>query len=112
LQLKQAEPDLAQIDYPGVDPEILAKKMARGSFDTFGAVASLLADHPEELDAEGRALLAAGQDITIAQGVRMIEIGYDLLTRLSSSQAAQVASGEEQLRRILQLIAGATEEGA
>jgi ppGpp synthetase/RelA/SpoT-type nucleotidyltranferase len=72
-----------------------------------------LSADPGGLDAEARELLAIPvADLTNAQFRRIVDIDMGRLKRREGVTAARVADAEQQLRDILQLIAGATDEGA
>lgn len=97
---------------PKADPERLANKIPPEMVPIQVRMADVLAKREEKLDAEGRGILAAGADVTGAQLVRMCQIVFDLLRREDRERLAQLHDAEQRLRDILQLIAGATDEGA
>jgi hypothetical protein len=74
-------------------------------------VASILHTFSEELGAEGQELLGLGADMTRAQLVRMVEVAYELVRDEARERAAKLAGDERRLRDILELVAGATDEG-
>jgi hypothetical protein len=94
-----------------LDAERLTSKLSADMKRGVDSVYTLLTDHPEYLDDEGRQLLAARGDATVAQMVRTLEVSHDVYTRVSRDRAAQRLAFEERLRGILQLIASAADEG-
>jgi len=75
-------------------------------------MANILRKYSEELGAEGQELLEMGAEITGAQLVRITAVAHELVSRDVTSRAVQLAGLEQQLRDILQVVAGATDEGA
>jgi hypothetical protein len=98
--------------YSVAAPERLQKKIPAEMAPVQRSLVELLAKCPGELDAESRGLLEAGSDVTQAELMRMVEICADLLSRRTADRAARLRSDERRLRDILQLIVGATDEGA
>jgi ppGpp synthetase/RelA/SpoT-type nucleotidyltranferase len=112
-QLALEEFDLTSLQdvYSKADPQRLQIKVPPPVRLARATVAGVLARHSDELDAEGRELLAAGADITLAQAGRMIEIAYSFMSSEIADRAAKLAGLEQRLRDTLQTIAGATDEG-
>ena len=74
---------------------------------------ALLQTRSEELEPEDRELLAIpAADLTRAQHRHLLEVSVGLLTRNHRVLAGTVATVEQKLRDILQVVAGATDEGA
>jgi ppGpp synthetase/RelA/SpoT-type nucleotidyltranferase len=93
-------------------PELSASKISPDLAAGLNSVAALMA-RSEELDTEGRKLLAIPDaDLTQAQLRRLLDINVGLRSRDSSVLVGKVATAEQQLRDILQVVAGATDEGA
>jgi len=93
-------------------PELLANKISLDLAAELTSVAAVMA-RSEELDTEGRELLAIpAADLTQVQLTRLLEINVGLRGRDSGVLAGKVATTEQQLRDILQVVAGATDEGA
>jgi ppGpp synthetase/RelA/SpoT-type nucleotidyltranferase len=110
-QLKELASKLTPVEPSKRSPERLASRVPPEIMDKLSVVAKALADHPEQLDDEGRELLAAGGDLTGAQMIRMVEISHDIYLRETRSRADKLLDNEARLRDILQLIASATDEG-
>jgi len=91
--------------------ERLASKIPAEMLPIQERFAQVLARSPEGLDPEGQALLEAGADITGAQLVRLTEIANSLDAQMVSAQVAELRHHEHELRDMLQLVAGATDEG-
>ena len=73
---------------------------------------AVLETRSEELETEDRELLAIPPaELSQAQLRHLLEISVGLLTRDNDVIAGQVATNEQQLRDILQVVAGATDEG-
>jgi hypothetical protein len=98
--------------YARADPQRLASKIPPEMVPVRAGLAEMLVKYEADLDTETRGLLDTGSDMTGAQLVRMAEISNVLLARRSAERAATLHGGERRLRDILQLIAGATDEGA
>jgi hypothetical protein len=94
-----------------LDPLQLVSKVPQETLDSLAPLVKVLADRPEQLDDEGRALLAAGAELTNAQMLRVLEISHDFLMQATQERAAGHQGVEEQLRGILRLIASARDEG-
>lgn len=94
------------------DPERLASKIPPDMIPVQQALAKILAAHSEELDAEGLRLVDAEAEITGMELIRMAEICHGLLSRETSDRSEKLRSNEQRLHSILQLVAGATDEGA
>jgi ppGpp synthetase/RelA/SpoT-type nucleotidyltranferase len=93
--------------------ELLTSKVSPALDAERSASAAALTARSQELDAEARELLAipAG-NLTNAQMRRIIEINLGFVRRDSDALTERVAAQERQLRAILQVVAGATDEGA
>jgi ppGpp synthetase/RelA/SpoT-type nucleotidyltranferase len=97
---------------PPADPEKLANKIPPELAPIRQALAEFLAARPDELDAEDLRLVDAQSDITGAELIRMRETCQAILERETSDHAERLRSSEQRLHSILQLVAGATDEGA
>lgn len=93
------------------NPEKLAKKIPPDIADSVAKVMKFLSGYVDELDAEGRELVALGTDVTGAQAIRAREILTDIWTRRANARAAGLEGLEDQLRDILGFIASARDEG-
>jgi ppGpp synthetase/RelA/SpoT-type nucleotidyltranferase len=92
-------------------PELSANKIPPDAAAGLKPMAFLEA-RSEELETEDRELLAIPlAELTQAQLRHLLEVGLGLLTRDSDVLASTVATAEQQLRDILQVVAGATDEG-
>ncbi len=111
LTLNRAGSMLAAVDQAKLDQRRLASKIPPELADNLEVPRKKLREHLEELDDEGRELLAAGTDLTGAQLFRLMEIVHDVATRETSGKAAELAQNELRLRGILQVIASARDEG-
>lgn len=73
---------------------------------------TFLETRSDELEPEDRELLALPMaELTRAQLRHLLEVSVGLLTRDNDVVAGKVAAAEQQLRDILQVVAGATDEG-
>lgn len=97
----------------GATPELLTSNVSLDLDAELSVSVAALTARSQELDAEARELLAipAG-NLTKAQMRRIIEINLGFVRRDSGALTEQVAATERRLRAILQLVAGATDEGA
>jgi hypothetical protein len=98
--------------YSRADSEKLSNKIPAAMVPVQTTIASMLAKYSEDLDNEAQVLLGAGSDVTGAQLTRMFEIYTDLLGRRTTGRTVELHRNERRLRDILQLIAGAKDEGA
>lgn len=97
----------------GGSPELLASKINPILIPIGEELAADLEANPDGLDAEVSELLAVpAADLTNAQLRRMVDIDLGHLRRREGVMVADIADTEQQLRGILQLIVGATDEGA
>ena len=93
-------------------PELSASKIPPDVVAGLNSIA-FLKTRSEDLDTEDRELLAmAPSDLTQAQLRRLLEVSVGLLTHDNHVLAGKVATTEQQLRDILHVVAGATDEGA
>jgi ppGpp synthetase/RelA/SpoT-type nucleotidyltranferase len=109
-QLKEVGKLLEAATSQGV-PELLASEIPPEMVPMQEGLASILAANPEELDAEGRRLADAGSGITGAELTTMAEICHGILRVKVNDRSEKLRSNEQRLRDILQLVAGATDEG-
>ena len=97
--------------YSSADSEKLSNKIPAAMVPVQTTIANALGKYPKELDAEAQGV-GAGSDVTGAQLTRMFEIYSDLLSHRTTDRAVELHRNERRLRDILQLIAGAQDEGA
>jgi len=98
---------------PTASPELRVSEVAPELAGLPEALAAVLTDRSEQLDTEARELLATPfDDLTVAQLSRMHEIAMGLLRGAVTAMTDTLVATEQRARDILQLIAGAADEGA